>query len=84
MVVVDPVPAFVDEPVVARAEEDEVVLVGLAAVGPVLDVVRVKVARVRTARKATASVSGLQRSAEPEWDLPRLPTDVEDFTVPFA
>jgi hypothetical protein len=57
--VVDRVAAFVDEPVMARAEEDEVVEIGWPASRPVLDVVRVYIAAGLAAGKAAGAVGAL-------------------------
>lgn len=43
----DAIPVLVDEPVVMRAEEDQIVEVGRTAVGPVPDVVGIEPACVR-------------------------------------
>ena len=60
---VDVPAAFVDEAVVAAAEQDEVREGGGAASGPVVEVVGVEEATVVAAGEAAASVSGLQGAA---------------------
>jgi hypothetical protein len=54
----------VDEAVVAAAEEDEVREAGLAALGPMSDVVAVDEAAVLAAGEAAASVADSQRAAD--------------------
>ena len=60
----DRVAAFVDQAVVMAAQQDEVVEAGLAAVGPVVDMVGVDEAAGRAAGEAAARVAALERAAQ--------------------
>jgi hypothetical protein len=64
---VDDVAAFVDEAVVAAADQEEVVEVGLAAAGPVLDVVAVDVHAVFAAGEAAMVVARPERACYRGW-----------------
>jgi hypothetical protein len=60
----DAVAALVHEAMVVRAQPHEIVRAGGAAVRPVHDVVRVQVATVRTAGKATAAVALVEQAVD--------------------
>jgi hypothetical protein len=71
----DAVAAFVEQAMVVATKLDEIGQRGLAAVRPVLDVVRVDVLAVVAPRELTTAVAAAQRAAESRWDRPRLATD---------
>ena len=58
----DRVPALVHEPMMARAEQNEVVELRLASVRPMLHVVGMEEAAVLTAGKLAAAIPRLERS----------------------
>ncbi len=63
------------------AQRHEVGRFRLAAVRPVLDMMRIDVTRVRAAGKAAAFVAGVQHAAERSGNGPRLAADVERLAV---
>ena len=63
MKTLDRAATFVDEPVMAAAEQDEVVDAGLASMRPVVDVVGVDETVVLAPREAAAAVATSQRPA---------------------
>ena len=76
--------AFVDEPVVSAAEQEQVLELRLAAGGPVLDVVAVGEEPVRTAGVAAASVAESEGAAEGGRDGAFAAAVVENYPLPFA
>ena len=66
----DPDPPLVDRPVMPPAQEQQILQAGLTPVGPMLDVMRFLEA-AGTPRKATASVTLLQRAANVRRDRAR-------------
>ena len=76
----DRVGGLVKEAMVVTAEEDQVVELGLAAMGPVLDVVGVEPAPVVAAREATAPVAKLEGAADCRGHGSRLSADREHLS----
>ena len=70
-----------NQPVVAPAEQNEVVDPGLTTIGPVPDVVGINKLVAGTTRKATASVSSFQCTPYGGWNGAGFATDVERFIV---
>ena len=66
---------------VEPTERNKVGRLRLAAIGPVLDMMRVDVARVRAAGKATALVARIQDAPERGRNCPRLATDIERLAI---
>ena len=60
-------PALVDLAVMESAHLDEVGQLGLAALGPMVDVVGVNIVRVRAAGKSAAAIARVQRAAQCRW-----------------
>jgi hypothetical protein len=79
----DAVAALVHEPVMAPAEQHEVLEARLAAAAPVADVMRIDEEPVLTAREAAAAVAPLQRPSYRRRDGAGLPADGERLPVPF-
>src|SRR5512138_2677120 len=73
--------ALVEQAMVEAAEKDQVVEVGLAAAGPVLDVVGLNEPPVRAHREAAAAIARPQRAANRDGNGARLAADVEDTSV---
>jgi len=71
------VASFVDHAVMMAAQGDEVVESRLATIGPVPHVVRMDEARMVAARKAAASVAGLQGAPQRRRDRPGLAAHIE-------
>ena len=69
------VPLFVHQPVVETAEQNQILQLRLAAVGPVLHVVGVRESKP-TARESAATVPGLQSPPEQGRNRPCLAPDV--------
>jgi hypothetical protein len=59
-------PTLVDQLLVARAEQDQIVHAGLAPVQPVLDIMSVQESLMRTARKAAAPVAQALNRTPPD------------------
>ena len=76
----DLIALLVDRPVMAPAEEREVVEPGRAAIRPVVDVVALRMAQ-STARKAASAVPRLEHPPERGRDGPRASSDVQDVAV---
>ena len=76
-------PALVDQAVVPPAEQDRVGQAGLAAIGPVLHMVRLGEA-ARASGIATAAVPFLQRAADVRGDGARPPPHAHHFAVPVT
>ena len=75
-------PAFVDHPVMAMAEKDEVFQVGLAASGPMLEMVRDRVRTRPVAAGPPASpVSNSQRTFQRGGDDPLRASDVDHLRL---
>ena len=72
--------AFVHRAVMRAAQRDEIAEPGLAALGPVMDVMAVDVFLVSAAREDAALVAGFQRATQSRRDSPRLAADVERLT----
>ncbi len=62
---------------VQAAQGDEVRELGLPAVGPVLDVVRVDIALVRATGEAAAAIAGVERAADRRGDAAGFAPDIE-------
>ncbi len=56
---------FVHQAVVQAAQSDEIRELGLPALGPVLDVVRIHIALMGAAGEAAAAIAGVERAANP-------------------
>src|SRR5207247_1724671 len=69
---VDAVAAFVDEPMVVTAKQQQVLHRRRSAAGPVVDVVGVEEAPVLAAGEAAASIARAQRASEYRRDRPCL------------
>ena len=76
-VAMDREPAFVQQRVVMRAEQREVLEARVAAIGPVADVVRVDVARATAARERAAAIARPERALERRRHRALLAADVE-------
>ena len=74
-------PAFVHQPVMGRAQQDEVVEGGLPAVGPVRDVMAVQAMGGGAAGKAASAVSVRERASYRRRDAAGAAPDVEGLAV---
>ena len=74
-------PAFVHKPVVMRAEQHEIADGRLAACRPMLDVMRMHVEPIATAREGAAAVARPERTAQLRRDDALLAPDVERRAV---
>jgi len=70
----------VDQSVVMPAQQDAVGERGLAAVGPVPDVVRVGEAEA-TARKSASAITQLEGATQRRWDRARTAADAQDVSA---
>src|SRR5690606_8501556 len=73
--------ALVKQRVVISAEAQEIRQLGLAAVCPVHDVVRVEEQRAIATREPAAAVPGVQRASQRRRYRPRLAPDAERLAV---
>ena len=74
-------PAFVHQPVMGRTKEDEIVQRGLAAVGPVLDVMAVEPVGGGAAGEAAPAVAVRERAAYRRRDAAGTAPDAERFAI---
>jgi len=77
----DPEPALVHQPMVIRAQLDQVLKRRRAAPRPVLDVVRVQEPLVTAPREPTSSVPAAQRPPQRRRNRPRPPADRQRLPV---
>ena len=73
--------ALVHQPVMGRAQQDEVVEGGLPAVGPVLDVMAVEPMGDGAARKSASAVAARERAAHRRRNAAGAPPDAERLAV---
>ena len=73
---------LVQQPVVVRAQQHEVLQARLPAVRPVPDMMRVQPPRVRAPRKAAGPVASGERPAHRRRHSSGLPSDRQGFPVP--
>jgi len=66
---------------VKAAQRDEIGGLRFTAVGPVLDVMRVEVTRIRAAGETASFVAGVQHASQRSGNRARLASDVEWLAV---
>ena len=74
----DAIPVLVHQPMVSATEQDQIVELCEAAIGPVLDMMRVDVA-VAAAGKAAAAITMLQGAPNGGWNGASAAAHVEDI-----